>query len=380
MKPKGIEKVLVTGGAGFIGSHLVDALVESNYETTIIDCLEEQVHGSGREKPEYLTHSARFLVGDILDRPLLDSILPEVDAVVHLAAMVGVGQSMYQIHRYLNSNTSGTAMLLDAVVNSSNSIRKVVAASSMSIYGEGKYRCDHCQATVFPSPRPLAQLESRIWDHACPTCGHPLSHQPTDEETPPAPTSIYAMSKRHQEETALLIGKTYGIPTVGLRFFNVYGPRQALSNPYTGACAIFSSRILNGKPPYIFEDGGQLRDFIHVRDVARAILLALERNNGDYMPINIASGRPVSILELAETLTQLYGANLKPNVSGEFRKGDIRHCYADVTQAKELLGFEARIGLKEGLADLVQWARLHGWGAADLFEKALRELKEKRLA
>jgi dTDP-L-rhamnose 4-epimerase len=380
MNSKGVERVLVTGGAGFIGSHVVDLLIESGYETTILDSLEEQVHGSGGVRPEYVNPSARFLLGNVLDRRLLDQLLPEVDAVVHLSALVGVGQSMYRVHRYIDSNTSGTAQLLDATVNTPNSIKKVVVASSMSIYGEGKHYCSNCRSEVYPSPRSLAQLQARIWNHMCPTCGEQLTHQPTDERTPSKPTSVYAMSKRDQEEMALLIGKTYGIATVALRFFNVYGPRQALSNPYTGACAIFSSRILNKKPPYLFEDGQQLRDFIHVKDAARAVLLALERPVVDYTAINIGSGTPISILQLARTLIQVYGADMEPYVSGEFRKGDIRHCYADTSLAHKLLGFEPQVSLNEGLADLAEWGKTHDWGAVDKFEEALKELKEKRLA
>jgi dTDP-L-rhamnose 4-epimerase len=379
MKSKDVEKVLVTGGAGFIGSHVVDLLVESNYETIVLDSLEEQVHGNERVKPDYLNPSARFLLGNVLDRGLLDKVLPDVDAVIHLAALVGVGQSMYKVHRYVDSNTSGTAMLLDAVVNAPNPIRKVVVASSMSIYGEGKYYCEACRSAVYPDPRSFSQLQARKWNHACPTCGTSLMDRPTDERTPSNPASVYAMSKRDQEEMALLIGKSYGIPTVALRLFNVYGPRQALSNPYTGACAIFSSRILNGKPPYLFEDGMQLRDFIHVRDVARAVVLALQRADADYMPINIGSGRRISILELAKALVEHYGAKMEPYVSGEFRKGDTRHCYADITLARKLLGFEPSIGLREGLADLAGWGKTHGWGSVDLFENALKELREKRL-
>jgi dTDP-L-rhamnose 4-epimerase len=188
------------------------------------------------------------------------------------------------------------------------------------------------------------------------------------------------MSKQHQEEMSLLIGRTYGLRTVALRFFNVYGPRQTLSNPYTGACAILSSRILNNKPPYIFEDGKQLRDFIYVKDIARACVLALESDKADFQPVNIGTGKPVSILHLAEELIDLYGANLTPHVSNHFRKGDIRHCYADVTKAKELLGFQAETDLRRGLADLAEWAKTHDWGAVDLFERALTELKEKQLA
>ncbi len=375
-----IKKVLVTGGAGFIGSHVVDLLVEANYGTIVLDSLEEQVHGPLAIRPEYTNKSAVFEHGNVLDRQVVARILAQVDAVVHLAARVGVGQSMYQIHSYVDSNTSGTASLLEAITQTRNNVRKLVVASSMSVYGEGKYYCNNCETTVYPGPRPESAMRLHKWEHLCPACNQRLNHRPTDETAPPVPTSIYAMSKRHQEEMALLVGKTYEIPTVALRFFNVYGPRQALSNPYTGACAIFSNRILNGKPPYIFEDGGQLRDFIYVKDVARAILLALEKSNADYLPVNIGSGQPVSVLELAQTLIQLYGANVQPHVSNEFRKGDIRHCYADAARAKELLGFETKVGLEEGLTELAKWGKTHGWGHADLFDKALKELKERKLA
>jgi dTDP-L-rhamnose 4-epimerase len=368
----------VTGGAGFIGSHVVDLLINSGYEVTILDCLDEQVHGR-HSSGEYANPLARLVVGDVRDRRLLKEILSPSDAVVHLSAVVGIGQSMYQIQKYVDSNTSGTAMLLDTMISTSNSIQKLVVASSMSIYGEGKYYCEKCASTLYPASRAPTQLKSRVWDHKCPVCGSFLSHRPTDEETPASPSSIYAMSKRHQEELSLLVGRIYGIPTIALRFFNVYGQRQALSNPYTGACAIFSNRVLNGKAPFIFEDGAQLRDFVHVRDVARAILLALEHDEADYTAVNIGSGRAVTILELAATITNLLGENLKPYVSNEFRTGDIRHCYADIRRARDLLGFEPSVSLKEGLEDLANWAKMQGWGRIDLFESSLQELRKRRL-
>ncbi len=374
-----MESILVTGGAGFVGSHVVDLLVESNYDVKIIDSLEEQVHHK-RKLPDYLNPAAELVVGRVGDLKLLNRILPEVDAIVHLSACVGVGQSMYQIHRYIDSNTNDTAALLDALVNRQDSVKKLVVASSMSIYGEGKYYCSECAESVYPGPRREEHLLSLKWEHICPTCGSTLSHVPTDELSPPSPTSIYAMSKLHQEEMCLLVGKTYGLKTVALRFFNVYGPRQALSNPYTGASAILSSRILNNKPPYIFEDGGQLRDFIHVKDVARACVLALESNNANFQAMNIGTGHKVSILELARALIDLYGVDVPPHVSNQFRKGDIRHCYADVSKAKELLGFQAQVSFRSGLAELTDWAKTHNWGSVDLFEKALTELKEKQLA
>jgi len=381
VKCKGVEKVLVTGGAGFIGSHSVDLLIEHDYQAIILDKLESQVHGEKAKIPEYVTEDATLIRGDIRDGELLKKTIREVDAVIHLAALVGVGQSMYQVERYVDVNTKGTANLLDALVNEENHVEKFVVASSMSIYGEGKYYCEKCSTNVYPGLRSEAQLKKRQWNHSCPTCGYPLMPLPTDEEKPLLSTSIYAMTKRHQEEMCLLTGKTYGIPTVALRYFNVYGSRQALSNPYTGCAAIFTSRILNNKPPHIFEDGNQTRDFIHVKDVANANLNALEHNNPNYKAINIGTGNSISIKELAETLTKRYNKpDLKPYISNEYRKGDIRHCYADIQRARRLLNFEPCISLEEGLTELAEWAKAHDWGAVDLFEKALKELRERHLA
>jgi len=381
MKTKGIEKVLVTGGGGFIGSHTLDLLTESYYHVTVLDNLEPQVHGEEKKLPDYISEDVTFIHGDIRDRELLKKVIREVDTVIHLAAMVGVGQSMYQIEQYVDVNTKGTANLLDILVNEKNNVKKLIVASSMSIYGEGKYYCEKCSTNVYPALRSKEQLEKRQWNHLCPTCHSQLIPQPTDEEKPLISTSIYAMTKRHQEEMCLLTGKTYGIPAVALRYFNVYGSRQALSNPYTGCAAIFTSRILNNKPPYIFEDGNQTRDFIHVKDIAKANLNALEHNNADYQAINIGTGKPITIKKLAETLTKLYKKpTLKPYISNEYRKGDIRHCYANIQKARKLLNFEPSISLEEGLTELAEWAETHGWGATDLFEKALKELREKHLA
>jgi len=373
-----ISKVLVTGGAGFIGSWTTDLLIERDYEVTILDVLELQVHQGNT--PEYLNKEARFVKGDVRDRKLLTRLVKEVDAVIHLAAAVGVGQSMYQVEKYVNYNTNGTAALLDVLVNEKNDVRKLVVASSMSIYGEGKYRCEKCGENRYPEHRGDEQLGKKVWEPLCPKCNIPLKHLPTDEDKPLMPTSIYAMSKSHQEEMCLLIGKTYGIPTVALRYFNVYGPRQALSNPYTGCVAIFSSRILNGKPPYVFEDGEQLRDFVHVKDIAKANLLALEKSSADYMAVNIGSGKSISITKLADLLTEVYETETKPYVSQRYRKGDIRHCYADIKRARELLDYKPSMNIKEALMELAGWAKDHKWGAIDLFEKALRELEERKLA
>lgn len=373
-----LDKVLVTGGAGFIGSFTVDLLVEKGYDVAILDDLDPQVHRGSI--PEYLNKEARFIRGDVRDAELLTQVTRDIDAVIHLAAAVGVGQSMYQIERYVDHNTRGTATLLDVLVNEENEVKKLVIASSQSVYGEGKYRCERCDEVIYPALRSLERLRSRIWEPPCPNCGEGLIPMATDEEKAPMPTSIYAMTKFHQERMCLLIGETYGIPTVALRYFNVYGPRQALSNPYTGVCAIFTSRILNDKPPYVFEDGHQKRDFVHVKDVARANLLALKKSSADGDVVNIGTGKPVTIEEVAEILIKLHGKEMRPIISQRYRKGDVRHCYADIKRAKRLLGYRPLTPTDVGFATLAKWAEEHGWGAIDLSEKATRELEERGLA
>jgi len=376
--PHAYSKILVTGGAGFIGSHIVDKLLTDGFEVTVIDNLqtgrlENLAHHQGRE-------DFYFIKGDIRNYEQLRRIATEVDAIIHLAALVGVGQSMYEIERYIDANTKGTASLLDILVNEEHDVKKLIVASSMSIYGEGKYHCDECAADVYPGLRNEEQLRKEQWDHVCPTCGSSLAPLPTDEDKPLTPTSIYALSKRHQEEMCLLTGKTYGVPTVALRYFNVYGPRQSLSNPYTGVCAIFSSRILNNNPPYVFEDGKQTRDLIHAKDVAKANLRALECSGADYMAVNVGTGKPISIRKLAEILMELYGIKLQPYISSRYRKGDIRHCYADTQRMHKLLNFKPTTNLRDGLTELTEWAKANRWGAIDLFDKALDELTSRQLA
>jgi len=375
--PRSVSRVLVTGGAGFIGSHIVDLLLKEGFEVVVLDNLEEQVHG-GRP-PSYLNPEAKLVVGDVRDRALLCKLVEGVDAIIHLAAAVGVGQSMYGVEKYIDYNTRGTATLLDVLVNEEHGVRKLVVASSMSVYGEGKYYCESCRESFAPGLRSLEQLKRRLWEHACPRCGSTLAPAPTDEEKPLKPASVYAQSKRHQEELSLLIGSAYGLPTVALRYFNVYGPRQSLSNPYTGVCAIFVSRLLNRRPPYLFEDGGQLRDFIHVSDVARASLKALEASSCDYQAVNVGTGRPASIKRVAQLLAEALGVEEQPLVSQRFRVGDVRHCYADTSRAERLLGFKASVSLEDGLRELASTALREGWGAQDRFEQSLKELEERGL-
>ena len=367
--------VLVTGGAGFIGSHLVDALDEQGHRVRVLDALVEQVHGEGGAR--YLNPAAEFVRGDVCDRAAVDAALEGVEVVFHEAAEVGVGQSMYEIERYVRANDLGTAVLLEALVARRPQVRKLVVASSMSIYGEGAYRCDACGSEEHPRLRPTSQLLERRWEVECPRCGGALKPIGTNEEKPLYPSSVYAISKQDQEQYCLVVGRAYEIPTVALRYFNAYGTRQALSNPYTGVCAIFSGRLLNGERPVIFEDGEQTRDFVHVGDVVRANLLALETDAADYQAVNIGTGRPISVREVALMLARGLGREVEPEIVARYREGDIRHCVADITRARRLLGYEPRVTLEEGIPELLAWVREQE--AADRVTRATAELESRQL-
>ncbi len=369
------QRALVTGGAGFIGSHLVERLLQEGFEVTVLDKLVAQVHGR-RGTPSYLDARATFLKGDIADRGVVRQALAEVDVVFHLAARVGVAQSMYEIARYTRDNVWATARFLEAVVQHRSCIRRFVVASSMSIYGEGSYSCPLC-GPIVPGLRPKSQLEEGRWEMMCPRCGCGASSIPTAEDKPLLPTSVYAVNKRDQEELSLAVGRAYAIPTVALRLFNVYGPRQCLDNPYTGVAAIFSSRLLNDRPPVVFEDGQQTRDFIHVSDVVEAMLLAVHCDDACDEVFNVGTGRPVAVLEVARLLARCLRRSEEPLLVGKFREGDIRHCYADTTKVREVLGFTPRVSFEEGVGDLCQWAR--GEEPMDKTDQALAELASRGL-
>jgi dTDP-L-rhamnose 4-epimerase len=363
-------RTLVTGGAGFIGTHLVRALVERGDEVVVLDSLEPQVHGD--TQPD-LPAGVELIVGNVGDRDLAMRALEGAERVVHLAAAVGVGQSMYEIARYTELNTMATARFLEYVVAQ----RPMVVASSMSIYGEGEYLCEE-HGRVAPGPRPEEQLLARAWETACPTCGRELKPLGTSEAKPLIPTSIYAINKRDHEEMVLVTGAAYGIPAVALRFFNVYGPGQALSNPYTGVAAIFASRLLNGRPPVIFEDGEQSRDFTHVSDIVQGILLALESDSAVGHAVNLGTGRPTSVAQVAQVISAGMGLEIEPILNQQYRAGDIRHCFADPTQARQLLGFEAATTFEDGMSELVEW--LQDQEAEDKVDDATQELAARGLA
>ena len=367
-------RVLITGGAGFIGSHLADELLEHGYQVRALDNLSEQVHGPGAERPGYLHPDVELIRGDVRDRAAVDRALAGVDAVFHFAAMVGVGQSMYEIARYTEVNGLGTAVLLEALV--ARPVGRLVVASSMSLYGEGLYR-NRRGELVAGLERDLASLKARDWElHDL--AGEPLTPLPTPETKTPTLSSVYALSKYDQERLCLMIGRAYGIPTVALRFFNVYGTRQALSNPYTGVLAIFASRLMNGHPPLIFEDGRQRRDFVHVSDVARACRLALERPEAQGLALNVGSGRQYTVLEIAGAMAEVLGReSIAPEVTGKYRVGDIRHCFADITLARRVLGYEPQIPLARGLTELAAW--LAGQVACDRVAEGHAELTARGL-
>jgi dTDP-L-rhamnose 4-epimerase len=347
-------RVLITGGAGFIGSHFADRLLAEGHEVRALDNLDPQVHPDG-SRPAYLDPEVELQVGDVRDREAVQRALDGIDTVVHFAAAVGIGQSMYEIERYASVNALGAAVVLQQALERRDALRKLLVASSMTIYGEGQYRNSRTgEGGLAPGVRPDGQLAEHAWELRADD-GAPLEPEPTAESKPLRPASIYAIGKRDHEEMFLAVGAAYGIPTVALRFFNVYGERQALSNPYTGVTAIFSSRLLNDQQPLVFEDGNQTRDFVDVRDAVEACSLALGGDAADGRAVNIGSGVPTSVLDVARVIARGLDKQIEPDLVGQYRARDVRHCYANVALAKELLGFEARVTFDRGIADLLAW-------------------------
>ncbi len=364
-----MSKVLITGGAGFIGSHLAEHLLECGYEVCVLDSLQQQVHPE-QERPLYLHRDVELIVGDVRDRGAVRRALEGVNAVCHLAAAVGVGQSMYEMARYTELNELGTAVLLEELID--RDVSKILIASSMSIYGEGL-----AAGNIEPEIRSKAQLQAGRWEIED-SVSEILEPVPTPETKSPCLNSVYALNKYVQERAGLIFGAAYNRDVVALRFFNVYGPHQALSNPYTGVLAIFGSRLLNERPPMVFEDGRQRRDFVHVRDVARACRLALEAPQAAGQVFNVGSGESRTILDIARTLAHAAGRpDITPHLTGKFRAGDIRHCFADITRAREVLGFEPQVVFEDGIAEFVDWLLMQA--ATDKVEEATQELQRRGL-
>jgi len=372
------RRVLITGGAGFIGSHLADRLLAAGHHVRLLDNLSPQVHGPDRRPPNYLNREAELHVGDVCDPDAVATALKDIDVVFHLAAAVGVGQSMYEIVDYTRANSVGTAVLMEHLIE--RPVERMIVASSMSIYGEGRYRDANglpYRGTVERTPE---QLRDGRWE-PMDEDGALLTPMPTDESKTPRLSSIYALTKWDQERTCLITGRAYDISTIALRLFNVFGTRQALSNPYTGVIAIFLSRILNNRPPLIYEDGLQQRDFVHVKDVARAFQLAMDADDSLQSGVyNIGSGRRRTILDIARAVAHAVNRpEIEPTVTGKYRAGDIRHCFADIARAKRDLNYEPMVTLEDGLRELAMWLGTQT-ASADRFDEAFEELTSRGLA
>lgn len=369
-----IKNVLVTGGAGFIGSHLTDLLIAKGYKVTILDNLTDQIHNG--KKPNYLNKKAKFIKGDVTKTTDLKKAIEGIDAIYHEAAVVGVGQSMYEIERYVHENTLGTARLLDFLANNKHKVKRLLVASSMSAYGEGLYNCEKC-GPVRPPLRSDKQMNQRKWELLCPNCSKILTPVGIPETQSFACNSIYAVTKQSQEDMVMIFGQSYGIPTTALRYFNVYGPRQSLSNPYTGVAAIFLSRLKNDNAPVIYEDGLQTRDFISVYDIAGANVACLENEKAFGKVFNLGTNNPISIKKIAQILAQLLGKKIEPKITEKFRSGDVRHCSADISLIKKALDWSPKWSFEKGMQDLIGWGQKAE--ALDLFDQASKELKSKGL-
>ena len=374
------KHILITGGAGFIGSHLVDAMLARGYRVTVLDSLSPQVHGDAELDadgwPVYLDARARRIKGDLLEAGVFEAALNGVTHLAHLAASVGVGQSMTNIVDYTRNNVMAAAVMLETLSQRPHTVERIAVASSMSIYGEGDYVRPSTGAHVTTDIRPHAQLEARHWDLM--VDGEPLEPCPTPEEKLLQPNSIYAVNKRDHEEMFLSVGRALRIPTVALRLFNAYGSRQALSNPYTGVAAIFISRLMNDQPPLVFEDGRQMRDFVHVQDVAEAFATVLDDDREIWDVFNVGSGAPVSINEIAGVLARLLGKNIAPEVLNRYRVGDIRHCFGDISKIERTFGFTPRRSMDEGMEELISWVS-HTRAPIDRSAESLEQLSRGRL-
>ncbi len=374
-------KVLITGGAGFIGSNLARRLLTMNYDVLVLDNLSEQIHGTNPESTSTLYNSIKnetnFINGDVRNQKDWEKALKDVEIVMHFAAETGTGQSMYEVSKYCNVNIYGTALLLDHIINKQHSIKKVILASSRAVYGEGKYYCPK-DGSVFPKERKETNLLNGNFEPTCPICSSTVKVSPTDENSKLHPTSIYGISKLTQEKMLISVLKPLKIPVVTLRFQNVYGPGQSLSNPYTGILSIFSSLIKNNKKINIFEDGKESRDFVYISDVVDAIMLAIENSNADYQIFNVGSGEAVTISDVVKKLIALYDTSVPYNVSGNFRLGDIRHNVADLSKINKMIGFVPKYTFDQGLKLFTEWVDKQILNDLE-YETSLDTMKSKNL-
>jgi dTDP-L-rhamnose 4-epimerase len=373
--------VLITGGAGFIGANLTLRLLELGHRVTVLDCLAAQIHGTdpARTSPLYrsILNRAGIFRGSVCDPAAWPEAMQGQDAIVHLAAETGTGQSMYEIKRYTDVNVGGTALMLDLLANQKHGIGRVVVASSRAVYGEGKYRSRQL-GIVYPQARKEADMKAGRFEPLCPQSGEPLEMLPTDEDSKVHPTSVYGITKYNQEQMVLTVCRSLGLAATALRYQNVYGPGQSLSNPYTGILSIFSTRILNAKPINIFEDGRESRDFVYIDDVVEATVAALFRDEARDEVFGIGSGVPTSVIDVAHALVQQYGSDVPVRVSGDYRLGDIRHNCADTAKARRLLGFQPKVDFAQGIARFARWVQEQAV-PEDTYDRSLDEMKARGL-
>jgi dTDP-L-rhamnose 4-epimerase len=371
------KKILITGGAGFIGSNLSLKLIKKGYSVVVLDNLSPQVHGKHSSLYESIKDKVNFIKGTVLSYDDWKNALENVEVVVHLAAETGTGQSMYEIEKYTDVNIKGTSIFLDILANEKHSVKKMIIASSRSIYGEGKYECEKCDI-VYPNERKDVDMEKGDFAVKCPTCGANVKILPTDEESEIHPSSIYGITKQTQEQMFMVMGKSLGIPAVAFRYQNIYGAGQSLSNPYTGILSIFSTRIKNGHNINIFEDGKESRDFVYIDDGVDATILGIEKDEANYEVFNVGSGQAIDVNMVSDTLAKAYDSNSKIVISGNYRLGDIRDNYADLSKIREKLGFEPKVSFKDGIIKFVKWVNLQEV-SEDKYMQSIEEMKEKGL-
>jgi dTDP-L-rhamnose 4-epimerase len=373
--------ILITGGAGFIGSNLALRLIAMGHTVTVLDALASQIHGENPEQssPLYRTilGRMRIIVGSVCDRPTWLEAISGQEIIVHLAAETGTGQSMYEIKRYVDVNIGGTALMLDLLANQSHSVRKVIVASSRAIYGEGKY-FSKALGIVYPLSRTEQDLKAARFDLLCPQTREPLEVLPTDEDSAIHPTSVYGITKQTQEQMVITVCGSLGLAGTALRYQNVYGPGQSLSNPYTGILSIFSTRMLNGNPINIFEDGKESRDFVYIDDVVEATVAAMFRPEAEGEVFGIGSGVATTVMDVALALAKQYESKVPIRVTGDYRLGDIRHNYADTRKASKLLGFESMVKFVDGIRRFAEWVREQTL-PADRYDASVEEMKAKGL-
>lgn len=377
-----IKKILVTGGAGFIGSNLSLKLLSKRYEVTVLDNLSQQIHGENPDKTSPLYNSIKnkvhFIEGSVTNREDWLKAIDSVDCIVHLAAETGTGQSMYEIEKYVGVNIGGTALMLDILTNTKHTVKKVVVAESRAIYGEGRYYSKELNQFVYPTERGEAAMRAGDFEVKYKGCTSPLELVGTTEDSMIHPTSVYGITKQVQGQLVHLVCPSIGIASVSYRYQNVYGPGQSLSNPYTGILSIFSTRIRNGNGINIFEDGKETRDFVYIDDVVDATILGIEKEEANGHVFNVGTGVATDVLTVAKTLIEKYGIDVPVTVSGNFRLGDIRHNYADITAARTILGFEPKWSFSDGIGEFVKWVNKQGV-QEDKYEASIEEMKKKGL-